>query len=89
MLLARWGTGFKGGCEHLKLEDAPKYGRHGRGLQVDHIWVRLCDGHVFTATPHSRGLSRLTEAEVEMVQFYLDQKDGPLVPDVFAGDPVG
>lgn len=55
-----------------------------RGLHTDHIYVRACDGAVFTAPPGL--LSRLGAPEVEMVKYYLDQNDGPCPPNVFEGD---
>ena len=61
----------KGGSEHLKLSDESKYGRHGRGIPVDFILMRVSDGHFFRAAPGLRGLERLSEAEAEMVNHYL------------------
>ena len=74
----------KSGCEHLKLEDVPKYGRGGRGIPVNNILVRISDGYVFRAPDGLRGLEKLSDAEADMVRFYLDKLDGPIVPVVFA-----
>ena len=74
----------KGGGAHLKLEDLERYGRGGRGIPVNCILVRVSDGHVFRAPDGLRGLEKLSEAEADMVRFYLDKLDGPIVPVVFA-----
>ena len=55
-----------------------------KSLPVDYILVRASDGHVFTAEPTK--LPRLSSAQVEMVEHFLDKK-GMAKPDIFAGQP--
>ena len=74
------------GCATIVLSDEARFGRRPRGLGVDNILVRASDGAVFTARPNLPGLSRLGAPEVEMVEFYLREVDGPRAPNVFAGD---
>ena len=60
-----------------------------QGLPTDQVYMRLSDGQVFTAVIGSLGPdgpTRLSPAEVDMVQHYLREKGAP-EPDVFAGDP--
>ena len=54
-------------------------------LPADHILIRASDGHVFTAPVGLRGLSRLSPADVEMVEHYRHEQ-GMSEPVVFAGD---
>ncbi len=70
------------------LTDEARFGRRPRGLAADNILIRASDGAVFTARPNLPGLSRLGAPEVEMVEFYLREVDGPRAPNIFAGDSV-
>ena len=75
------------GHEMVLLTDPEKYGPSKKGLHTSHIFLHLASGAVFTAPPSLRGLSRLSEAEVEMVEYWLREKGAEMVPDIFAGDP--
>ena len=55
----------------------------GQGLPADSVFIRLSDGACFTKTPP---LNRLSPAEVDMVNHFIEEKGAPQ-PDVFAGDP--
>ena len=58
-------------------------------LEVDSLFVRAVNGHIFTsAAPGVRGsmLSRLSPHEVEMVEFWLD-KQGVHELNIFDGEP--
>ncbi len=74
------------GCEMILLTDVARFGAGGRGLPVKNILVRACDGAVFAAPPSLHGLSRLGEAEAEMVAHYFREVGGPHEPNVFVGD---
>ncbi len=75
------------GCQMLLLTDEARFGAGARGLPVDNILVRVSDGYVFIKSPSSHGgLSRLSVVDVEMIEFYLREVDGPRAPNVFAGD---
>ncbi len=80
-------TTDKSGREHLVLTDEAKYGKSSKGLPVANILVHARTGECFHAPPGLNGLSRLSEAEAEMVTFWLDKVGGPHAPDIFAGDP--
>ena len=54
-------------------------------LPAEHIYVRASDGACFTAPINLRGLSRLSPADVEMIEHYRHEK-GMCEPVVFAGD---
>ena len=56
-------------------------------LMASDLFLRLSDGHVFTAPSGSVPLYRLNPHEVEMVEFWLHQKGGKVEPDIFAGEP--
>jgi hypothetical protein len=59
-----------------------------QALNADTVLIRASDGHVFTAPLGLSGLSRLSHADVEMVEHWLRERDMPS-PNIFAGDPVG
>ena len=75
------------GREHLMMTDVPKFRGNPRGIPVENILIRACGGHVFSAPPGLRRLSRLGEAEAEMVEYWLREVDGAREPNIFAGDP--
>ena len=59
------------------------------GLPAENIYIQVVSGHVFTTPPGSfRGkvMARVTPHEVEMVEHYLRETDGPHAPNVFAGE---
>ena len=56
-------------------------------LMASDIFLRLSDGHVFTARSGPIPLDRLNPHEVEMVEFWLHQQGAEVKPNVFAGEP--
>lgn len=74
------------GHEKLVLTDVGRFGPRAQALHTDTLFVRLRDGACFTVPPGTRGVSRLSAAEVDMVNFWLAQHGGVVTPSVFAGD---
>lgn len=75
------------GCKMILLSDPSRFGAGARGLPVDNILIRASDGHVFVKSSVSRdGLARPSEVDVEMIEYYFRETDGPHAPDIFAGD---
>ena len=60
------------------------------GLPAENIYIQVVSGHVFTTPPgqfRGKVMARVTPHEVEMVEHYLRETDGPQAPNVFAGEP--
>ena len=57
-------------------------------LPADHILIRASDGHVFKAPTGLKGLFRLAQHDVEMVEYWLRERGAEIEPKIFAGDPV-
>ena len=74
------GTGQE--CVMIDREDG-----RTQALATNNVFVRLADGHVFTGPTDLRGLSRLSQLEVEMVHHWLRERGAEIGPDIFAGDP--
>ena len=76
------------GLTVILLTDEARFGAGARVLPVNNILIRGPDGHLFIKSPSSHGgLSRASEIDVEMVEYYFDKLGGPHEPDIFAGDP--
>ena len=79
------------GHAQILITDKARFGSgrtRGRGLAVDDIFVQSATGHVFVKSSASRdGLARPSEVEIEMIEFYFRETDGPHAPDIFVGDP--
>ncbi len=72
----------------ILMADEERFGAGGRGLAVENILIRASDGHVFIKSNASRdGLERPSEVEIEMIEYFFRETDGPHAPDIFAGDP--
>ena len=74
------------GHEMILLADESRYGGSKKGLPVQNILVHAATGEFFHAPPGLTGLSRLSEAEAEMVAHWLREVGGVHEPVVFAGD---
>ena len=55
-------------------------------LMASDLFLRLSDGHVFTAPSGPVPLYRLNPHEVEMVEFWLRERGAGIEPKVFAGE---
>ena len=56
-------------------------------LQVENLFFRALDGHVFVGPSGHVPLERLRPHEVEMVEFWLHEKGVEIEPNIFAGEP--
>ncbi len=74
------------GHELILLTDEALYGSSKKCLPVQNILVHAATGEFFHAPPSLTGLSRLSEAEAAMIQYWLREVGGVHEPVVFAGD---
>ncbi len=74
------------GHELILLTDEALYGSSKKCLPVQNILVHAATGEFFHAPPSLTGLSRLSEAEAEMVAHWLREVGGVHEPVVFPGD---
>ena len=60
----------------------------GRGtcLTVEHMYVRVFDGRVFSAPPNLKGMLCLSPTDAEMAKHWFATNDVPK-PDIVVGDP--
>ncbi len=78
------------GHTQILITDQARFGggrTRGRGLAVNDVYIQAATGHCFVKSSATReGLVRLSDVDVEMVKYFLDNAGGPREPNVFAGD---
>lgn len=78
------------GHTQITLTDQARFGggrTRGRGLAANDVFVQSATGHVFVKSSASRdGLARPSEVEIEMIEYFFRETDGPHAPDLFVGD---
>ncbi len=79
------------GHAQILITDKARFGggrTRGRGLAANSIFVQSATGQVFVKSSASRdGLERPSDVDVEMIEYYFRETDGPHAPDLFVGDP--